>query len=150
MLASRAMAIPAQRRQWPRDLKIFAGICAAWGALLLLRVAFDRGSAANPFQDVFFGVKHYGQAARVTMTIQAVIFLAFGIGILMRRRWALVLGLLYFAQVVLGHAIFFISNIHVPDQALHVKITAIEGPIVLAILLYFWIRARSLLKHKSA
>ncbi|HUA32696.1 MAG TPA: hypothetical protein VMA09_03780 [Candidatus Binataceae bacterium] len=150
MLASPPMAIPAQRRQWPRDLKIFAGICVAWGAMLLFRVAFDHGSAANPFQDVFLGVKQYGQAARITMAIQAAIFLAFGIGILMRRRWALLLGLLYFAQVVFGHVIFFVRNVRVPDQAIHVKITAIEAPIVFAILIYFWIRARPLLKHKSA
>jgi hypothetical protein len=143
------MAIPAQRRQWPLDLRIFAGICAAWGTLLLLRVAFDHGSAGNPFQDVFFGVKHYGHEARMTMAVQAVVFLVFGIGVLMRRRFGLVLGLLYFAQVVLGHVIFFVRNLNVPDQAMHVKITAIGFPIVLAILLYFWFRARPLLKRSS-
>jgi len=150
MLASPAMAIPAQRRQWPRDLKVCAGICAVWGALLLFRVAFDRGSAANPFQDVFLGVKFYGRPAHITMAIQAAIFLAFSIGILLRQRWALVLGLLYFAQVVLGHVIFFMRNLRVPDQAIHVKITAIEAPIVVGILIYFWLRARPLLKHRSA
>lgn len=146
------MAIPAQRRQWPPDLKIFAALCAAWGAVLLCRVAiFDPfSSPANPLQDVLCGVKFYGRTAQVTMTIQASIYLAFGIGILMRRRWALVLGLIYFAQVVLGHVIFFTRNLHVPEQALPVKITAIEAPVMFAILLYLWIRARPLLKHASA
>src|SRR6266481_5229207 len=58
-------------------------------------------------------------------------------------------GLLYFAQVVIGHVIFFVTNFNVPSQAVHVKITAIEGPIVFLILLYLWIRSRPLLVHAS-
>jgi hypothetical protein len=50
-----------------------------------------------------------------------------------------------FAQVVIGHVIFFVTNFNVPSQAVHVKITAIEGPIVFLILLYLWIRSRPLL-----
>lgn len=84
------------------------------------------------------------------MTIQAIIFAAFGIGILLHQRWGLILGLLYFTQVVIGHIIFFVTNFNLPSQAIHVKITAIEGPIVLVILLYLWIRSRPLLVHTSA
>jgi hypothetical protein len=81
------------------------------------------------------------------MTIQAIVFAAFGIGILLHRRWGLIVGLLYYAEVVLSHIIFFTTNFNVPSQAVHVKITAIEAPIVFAILLYLWIRGRPVLGH---
>jgi hypothetical protein len=45
--------------------------------------------------------------------------------------------------------IFFVTNFNVPSQGVHVKITAIEGPIVFLILLYLWIRSRPLLVHTS-
>jgi hypothetical protein len=104
-------------------------------------------SAAPPFQDVFLGVKFYGRAAHITMTIQAIVFAAFGIGILLHQQWGLILALLYFAEVVISHIIFFATNYNVPSQAVHVKITGIEAPIVLVILLYLWIRSRPLLAH---
>jgi hypothetical protein len=138
----------AEGIEWPRDLRIFGALCAAWGVLLLCRVIFASSSAV--FQDVLFGVKFYADIARLTMTIQAAIFIAFGIAILARLRWGLVLGLLYFAQVVIGHLIFIFRNIHVPDQAVHMKIASIEGPVTLAILVYLWIRARPRLRHAPA
>jgi hypothetical protein len=49
-----------------------------------------------------------------------------------------------------SHVIFFATNLTVPAQAVHVKITAIEAPIVLAILLYLWIRSRPLLARTLA
>jgi hypothetical protein len=58
------------------------------------------------------------------------------------------LGLLCFAQVVIGHVVFFVTNFKMPSQAVHVKITAIEGLVVFLILLYLWIR-RPLLVHTS-
>ena len=81
------------------------------------------------------------------MTVQAIAFAAFGIGILLHQRWGLILALLYFAQVVISHIIFFATNFSVPLQAIHVKITAVEAPIVVVILLYLWIRSRPLLAH---
>jgi hypothetical protein len=92
-----------------------------------------------PWREVLCRVAH------ITMAIQAIIYGALGIGILLHQRWGLILGLLYFAQVVIGHVIFFVTNFNVPSQAVHVKITAIEGPIVFLILLYLWIRSRPLL-----
>ena len=66
------------------------------------------------------------------------------------QRWGLILALLYFAEVVISHIVFFATNYNVPSQALHVKITGIEGPIVLVILLYLWIRSRPLLVQTFA
>jgi hypothetical protein len=140
------------RPRWHCDLVVFAALCTLWSALLIFRVVIRDpfSSQASPFQDVFLGVKFYGHAAHITMTIQAAVFAAFGIGILLHQRWGLILGLFYFAEVVLSHIIFFVSNLNVPSQAVHVKITAVEGPIVLVILLYLWIRSRPLLVHTLA
>ena len=59
--------------------------------------------------------------------------------------WGLILALLYYAEVVVSHIIFFATNFNVPSQAVHVKITAIETPIVFAILLYVWLGSGPLL-----
>ena len=135
--------------RWHRDLLVFAALCTLWSAFLIFRLVFrdPMSSRGFPFQDVFLGVKFYGRAAHLTMTIQAIAFAAFGIGILLHQRSGLILALLYYAQVVLSHIIFFATNFDVPSQAVHVKITAIETPIVFAILLYVWIRGRPLLVH---
>jgi hypothetical protein len=148
----RAMAIPMQGQRWHRDLLVFAVLCTLWSAVLMFRVVIRDpfSSQASAFQDVFFGIKFYGLAAHITMTIQAFIYAAFGIGILLHQRWGLILALLYFAQVVISHIIFFATNFTVPSQAVHVKITAIEGPIMFVILLYLWIRSRPLLVHGLA
>ena len=80
------------------------------------------------------------------MTIQALAFAAFGIGILLHQRCGLILALMYFAEVVISPILFFVTNFSVPSQAVHVKITAIEGPIVFLILLYLLIRSRPLVQ----
>jgi hypothetical protein len=146
------MATPVQGERWHRDLVVFAVLCTLWSALLIFRgITRDPfSSQAYPFQDVFLDVKFYGRIAHITMAIQAIIYGALGIGILLHQRWGLIVGLLYFAQVVIGHVIFFATNFNVPSQAFHVKITAIEGPIVFLILLYLWIRSRPLLVHASS
>ena len=61
------------------------------------------------------------------------------------RQRGLILALLYFAEVVSSHIIFFATNYNVPSQAVDVKIAGIEAPIALVILLYLWIRSRLLL-----
>jgi hypothetical protein len=132
------VAISRKPDKWHSDLSVFALFCILWAVLLMFRVVArdPLSSPINPFQDVFLGVKFYGHAAHLTMTIQAIVFAALGIGILLQQRWGLILGLLYFAQVVMSHIIFFATNFNVPSQAVHVKITAIEGPIIFLILLY--------------
>jgi hypothetical protein len=96
---------------------------------------------------VFLGVKFYADQARVTMALQAIIFVAFAIGILMHKRWGLILALLYMAQVIICHVIFIASNLGVNSQRIHVKIASIESPVVLLIALYVWYRSRPLLRQ---
>jgi hypothetical protein len=63
-----------EERRWHRDLLVFAVFCVLWSALLIFRVVISDPftSQAFPFQDVLFGVKFYGRAAHITMTIQAI------------------------------------------------------------------------------
>ena len=136
--------------RWPRDLRIFAGICILWSAVLMTRSIFNLSAGGAPLEDVIFGVKFYADQARVTMALQAIIIAAFGIGILMHQRWGLILALLYMAQVVAGHVIFIASNLGVDSQRIHVKIASIESPVVLLIALYIWYRARPLLRLPTA
>jgi hypothetical protein len=132
---------------WPRDLQAFAMAALLWGAFILVRAIFAlrAGAPAVPFEDVFLGVKFYGDQARLTMALQAIIFAAFAIGILMHKRWGLILALLYMAQVIIGHVIFIASNLGVDSQRIHVKIASIESPVVLLMTLYVIYRSRPLL-----
>jgi len=71
---------------WHRDLLVFAVLCSLWSALLIFRVICDPfSSPIYPFHDVFLGIKFYGYAAHITMTIQAIAFAAFGLGILLHQ-----------------------------------------------------------------
>jgi hypothetical protein len=142
-MADPLMAADADRR--PQDLQIFAGLCVLWSAVLMARAIFNLSAGGAPIEDVIFGVKFHGDRARVTMALQAVIIAAFGIGILMRRSWGLILALLYMAQVVAGHVIFITSNLGVESQRIHVKIALAEAPMVLLIALYVVYRACPLL-----
>jgi hypothetical protein len=136
---------------WPRDLQGFAMASLFWGGFILVRAIFAlrAGAPAIPFEDVFLGVKFYADQARVTMALQAVVFISFAIGILLHHRWGLVLALLYLAQVIAGHVIFIASNLGVESQRIHVKIAAVEGPVVLLIALYVAYRAVPLLRVHS-
>jgi hypothetical protein len=140
---------PESADRWPRDLRIFASICILWSAVLMTRSIFKLSAGGTPLEDVIFGVKFYADQARLTMALQAIIIAAFGIGILMRQRWGLILALLYMAQVIIGHVIFIASNLGVDSQRIHVKIASIESPVVLLIALYVWYRARPLLSQNS-
>ncbi len=111
----------------------------------MARSIFNLSAGGAPIEDVVFGIKFYGNEARLTMALQAVVIAAFGIGILMRQSWGPILALLYMAQVVAGHVIFIASNLGVDSQRVHVKIASAEAPVVLLIALYVVYRARPLL-----
>ncbi len=146
------MARSESAERWPRDLRVFADLCLLWSTVLSLRAIFNlsAGAPAVPIEDVIFGFKFHGDEARGTMALQAVVFAAFAIGILRRRRWGLILALLYMAQVVAGHVIFITSNLGVESQRVHVKIASAEAPVVLLIALYLAYRARPLLRQNIA
>ena len=135
--------------KWPLDFRIFASLCILWAAVLLMRSIFNLSAGGVPLEDVIFGVKFYANQARLTMALQAITIAAFGLGILMRQRWALILTLAYMAQVVAGHVIFITSNLGVESQRIHVKIASAEAPLILLIALYVVFRSRPLLRQPS-
>jgi len=139
--------MPAQSDRGPRDFRIFAGLCVAWSVILFARSIFNLSAGGVPLEDVIFGVKFYGNEARLTMALQAIVIAAFGIGILARQRWGPILALLYMAEVVAGHVIFIASNLGVESQRIHVKIASGEAPVVLLIALYVVYRSRPLLRR---
>jgi hypothetical protein len=152
MLASTAVMPEDRHNHWPLDLRIFGVACALWAVVLLARMGLspELNGRGNPFQDVLFGIKFYGFHAHITMGLQALILAEVGGGILRRRRWALVLGLIYMAQAIIGHVIFIASNLGTAGEISHVKAAAVEGPIVVIIGLYLWMRSRPLLTRTAA
>jgi len=136
-------------QRWPLDLVIFGGLCALWSLVLLARVIFDVRAGTDPFEDVLLGVKFYGSAARVTMAIQAVTIATFGVGMLTRKRWGLVLALIYMAQVIAGHLVFIARNFAVESQRVHVRIASLEFPVMLLIAFYLWYRGRAVIRGTS-
>ncbi len=139
----------AESDNWPLDFRIFAGLCIFWSLVLFARSILNLSAGGVPLEDVIFGVKFYGDHARITMALQAIVFATFAIGILLHHHWGLVLAVLYMAQVIAGHVIFIASNLGVDSQRMHVKIASIESPVVLLIALYVWYRARPLLGQNS-
>jgi hypothetical protein len=146
-IASAIMGSVGANERWPLDLRIFAGLCVLWAITLVVRVfaQVGLGKLGDPMQAVILGQKFYDLEARLILLFQSFVYAWLGIGILGQRRWALVLALVYFVQVVVGHLVFVIENFGVPGQEIHVKIASFEGPVMVLILLYLWIRSRDLI-----
>ena len=142
--------MPGESDRYPRDFRIFAGLCIFWSLFLLVRAIFNLSAGGAQLEDVIFGVKFHAGEARLTMALQAIVIATFGIGILMRQRWGSILAILYMAQVIAGHVIFIASNWSVESQAIHVKIASAEAPVVLLIALYVWYRSASVLRRSPA
>ena len=136
----------SSKSRWPADLKLFAILSAAWALGLAGRAASGATLFTHvPLEAVIAGMKFYGDAARIVLGIEAAIFTVFAAGILLERRWGLMLALGYLAEVVLSHFIFVLAYLDDLSQSLDVRIAAAEGPAVVLLLLYVWIRSRDLL-----
>jgi hypothetical protein len=144
--------MPERQPRFPIDLRIFGAICAVWATALVFRVITQTGIAlpGDSFQTVFLGIKFYGLKARTVMLLQAAIYAAIAVGIFQMRRWGLIIALLYMVQVVVAHLVFILSYAKLPGQEVHVKIAAIEGPFMVLILLFLWIRSRDLIFGRSS
>ena len=129
-------------KDWPPDLAMFGTLAVLWAIVLMVRVLSILHGHRAPFEDVLLGVKFYGSAARLTMTMQAATIAAFGLAILARKRWGVVLALIYMLQVLAGHLIFITLNFSVEYQRVHVRVAVIELPGMLLIALYLWHRAK--------
>jgi hypothetical protein len=71
------------------------------------------------------------------------------IGIFARQRWALLLALVYMAEVVASHLAFVIAYLPFRLEWMSVRATALQGPMMVMITLYLWIRAHDFIFETS-
>lgn len=118
-----------------------------WAMCLALRAFVHIGdlNLVDPIETIFAGVRFDGDAARVVMLVEAGIFAAIAIGVFARRRWGLLLALCYMAQVVMSHLAFVIAYLPIRSEWMNVRVVASQGPMMVLIALYLWIRACDLI-----
>jgi hypothetical protein len=133
--------------KWPFDLQVFAAMSGLWALCLALSVYANAASVGlvDPLETVFAGVRFDGDDARVIVTIEAGIFAAISIGMFARRRWALLLALVYMAEVVVSHLAFVIAYLPIRLEWMSVRATALQGPMMVMITLYLWIRCHGVI-----
>lgn len=133
--------------RWPFDLRVFATMAALWALCLVIR-AFIHDSdidVVDPVQTVLAGVRFDGDAARIAMIVEAGIFATIAIGVFAERRWGLLLALCFMAEVVMSHLAFVIAYLPFRSEWMTVRQTASQGPTIVLIMLYLWIRASDLI-----
>src|SRR3981189_3702353 len=150
MICSKS-AMENQRQQpsmrWPLGLRVFAIMAGLWAVCLVMRAFVHPGELdlVDPVQAVFGGILFDGDAARVVLIVEAGIFASIAIGVLTEQRWGLLLALCFMAQVVMSHLAFVIAYLPIRSEWMTVRSTAMQGPMIVLITLYLWIRASDLI-----
>ena len=136
---------PAMR--WPLDLRVFAIMAGIWAICLVMRAFVNLGDyeVFDPLQVVFGGVRFDGDTARIVLIVEAGIFASMAIGIFAEQRWGLLLALCFMAEVVMSHLAFVIAYLPIRSEWMTVRATAMQGPTIVLITLYLWIRASDLI-----
>ena len=102
---------------WPFDLRVFAVVAGLWSLCLaisaLIPVPIADVELVDPIETIFAGVRFAGYDARVVLMVEAGIFAAIAVGILLHRRWGLLLALCYMVEVVMSHLAFVIAYLPV-------------------------------------
>jgi hypothetical protein len=136
---------------WPFDLRVLAVLAGLW-ALCLAVMAFVQVAdveVVDPIETIFAGVRFNGDAARVVLIVQAVIFAAIALGVFFHQRWGLLLALCYMAEVVMSHLAFVIAYLPIQSEWMNVRAVASQGPMMVVITLYLWIRGYDLIFDSS-
>src|SRR6266481_5198538 len=133
--------------RWPLDLRVFAIMAGIWAICLVMRAFVNLGvyEVFDPLQVVFGGVRFNGDAARIVLIVEAGIFASVAIGVFAEQRWGLLLALCFMAQVVMSHLAFVIAYLPIRSEWMTVRATAMQGPTIVLITLYLWIRASDLI-----
>ena len=118
-------------------------LCLAISALIPGPVADV--DLVDPVENIFAGVRFAGYDARVVLIVQAGIFAAIAVGIFFHRRWGLLLALWYMIEVVMSHLAFVIAYMPIHSEWENVRAVASQGPMVVLITLYLWIRGYDLI-----
>jgi hypothetical protein len=131
------------RVAWPVDLRVFAALAALWALCLAISAFIGIGDAhvVDPIETIFAGVRFNGEDARLVLIVEAGIFATMASGIFARRRWGLLLALCYMVQVVMSHLAFAIAYLPIHQEWMNVRAVASQGPMMVLITLYLWIRA---------
>jgi hypothetical protein len=146
-----ARPLPRLEVTWPFDLRVFAVLAGLW-AMLLAANAFEHVTeivVVDPIETIFAGVRFNGDDARLVLIVEAAIFAAMAIGIFAHRRWGLLLALCYMVQVVMSHLAFVIAYLPIRAEWINVRTVASQGPMLVLITLYLWIRACDLIFDSS-
>ena len=132
---------------WPFDLRVFAVMAGLWALCLVLRAFVHIGEidVVDPIETIFAGMRFNGNDARVVLIVEAGIFAAMAIGVFARRRWGLLLALCYMVQVVMSHLAFVIAYLPFHSEWRNVRVVASQGPMMVLITLYLWMRACDLI-----
>jgi len=132
---------------WPFDLRVFAALAGLWALCLVMRAFVHLGDldVVDPIETIFAGMRFNGDDARVVLIVEAGIFGAMAIGVFARRRWGLLLALCYMVQVVMSHLAFVIAYLPIRSEWMSVRVVASQGPMMVLITLYLWIRACDLI-----
>jgi hypothetical protein len=137
---------PAQIR-WPFDLRVFAALAGLWALCLAAKALVGVGEldVVDPIETIFAGIRFNGDDARLVLIVEAGIFAAIALGIFTHRRWGLLLALCYMVQVVMSHLAFVIAYLPMRPEWMNVRAVASQGPMMVLIMLYLWIRACDLI-----
>ena len=120
---------------------------ALWAACLAVSTFVHIGEmeVVDPIETIFAGVRFSGDDARLVLIVEAGIFAMIALGVFTHRRWGLLLALCYMVEVVMSHLAFVIAYLPIQSEWMHVRAVASEGPIMVLITLYLWIRACDLI-----
>jgi hypothetical protein len=122
-------------------------VAGLWGLCLALSAFVSAADVdlVDPIETIFAGVRFNGDDARIVLIVQAAIFAAIAVGIFFHRRWGLLLALCYMAEVVMSHLAFVIAYLPMRSEWENVRAVASQGPMMVLITLYLWIRACDLI-----
>jgi hypothetical protein len=134
------------QRKWPLDLRICGWLLAAWAFCLMIRamVHVTQEGLFDPAQTIFIGKRFFGRDAQVLLYIESVIYAVIAAGMIARRRWAVVMALMFIIQVIASHLIFALAFVGDPVMSMSVRAAAMQGPSIVLIALYLWIRVSDL------
>src|ERR1700722_11256748 len=145
-MKSNSQSDPSQA-VWPVDLRVFAVIAGLWSLCLAISSLVPAADVelVDPIETIFAGVRFAGYDALIVLIVQAGIFAAIAIGVFFHHRWGLLLALFYMVEVVMSHLAFVIAYLPIHSEWENVRAVASQGPIVVLITLYLWIRAYDLI-----
>jgi len=134
--------------RWPFDLRVFAIMAGLWAICLVIRAFVHplEYAVVDPIQVVLGGVRFDGDAAphradrrgpASSRPLQSEFSRS--------KRWGLLLALCSMAEIVMSHLAFVIAYLPVRSEWMTVRATAMEGPMMVLITLYLWIRATDLI-----